>query len=133
MPAPMPESKHAVTAAAVQATIDLFTQLDQSGDKDAMNELAMRLGREQPALLQYAAQIKFQHGDALGEAAVFYATLVWSMFDRHLGKRLPRLVPGNLVEAQKIVEDERAAVAGLGEKPVHERWSASCASSWPRT
>lgn len=117
----MPATKWSVTADAVQQTIDSFTSLDQSGDKDAMNELAMRLGREQPALLQFAAQVKFDHGDSLGEAAVFYATLVWSMFDRQFGKKLPRLVPGNLSDAKKIVDDERAAVAGLDDKPVHER------------
>jgi len=74
---------------AVNGTIDSFTALDKSGDKESMNDLARRLGKEQPALLQFAAQIKNQHGDALGEAAVFYGTLMWAMFDRAHGRRVP--------------------------------------------
>ncbi len=106
---------------AVNGTIDSFTALDQSGDKESMNDLAQRLGKEQPALLQFAAQIKNDHGDALGEAAVFYGTLMWAMFDRAHGRRVPRLLPANLVDADKIVKAELAAVEGLADKPVHER------------
>jgi hypothetical protein len=110
-----------VTSEAVTGTIDSFTNLDKSGDRDAMNDLARRLGKEQPALLQFAAKLKTDHGDAVGEAAVFYATLVWAMFDRAFAKKLPRLLPANLTDAKKIVDDELAAVEGLAEKPIHER------------
>src|SRR5687767_6004367 len=110
-----------VSAEAVTGTIDAFTNLDKSGDRDAMNDLARRLGKEQPALLQFAAQLKNQHGDAIGEAAVFYATLVWAMFDRAFGKKLPRLLTQNLTDAKKIVDDDMAARSGLAAKPVHER------------
>ncbi len=109
-----------VSAEAVTGTIDSFTNLDKSGDRDAMNDLARRLGKEQPALLQFAAQLKNEHGDAIGEAAVFYATLVWAMFDRAFAKKLPRLLPQNLTDARKIIDEDLAA-AGLAEKPVHER------------
>jgi hypothetical protein len=108
-----------VSAEAVTGTIDSFTSLDKSGDKGAMNELARRLGKEQPALLQFAAKVKLDHGDAVGEAAVFYGTLVWAMFDRAFGKKLPRLLPQNLAEATKLVDGELAAVGT--EKPIHER------------
>jgi hypothetical protein len=116
-----PAGPHAVPVEAVNGTIDSFTDLDKSGDKKAMNELARRLGKEQPALLQFAARVKADHGDAIGEAAVFYGTLVWAMFDRAFGKKLPRLLPQNLTDAKKIVDDEHAAIEGFGHKPVHER------------
>jgi hypothetical protein len=127
----MTDDKAIVPAEAVQATIDSFTALDQSGDRGAMNELARRLGKEQPALLQFAARVKIDHGDALGEAAVFYGTLVWAMFERHLAKRLPRLLPANLTDAKKVVDDERGAVEGLAEKPVHERLAPGVAGRQP--
>jgi hypothetical protein len=120
-----------VPAETVKATIDAFTSLDQSGDRGAMNELARRLGKEQPALLQFAAKVKVDHGDALGEAAVFYGTLVWAMFERHLGKKLPRLLPLNLTEAKKAVDEERGAIEGLAEKPVHERVAPGVAERQP--
>jgi len=120
-----------IPADAVAATIDAFTALDQSGDRGAMNELARRLGKEQPALLQFAAKVKVDHGDALGEAAVFYGTLVWAMFERHLGKKLPRLLPRNLTEAKTLVEEERGKVEGLAEKPVHERVAPAVAERQP--
>jgi hypothetical protein len=113
--------KSLVADDAITATIDSFTALDKSGDKDSMNDLARRLGKEQPALLQYAAQVKAQHGDAVGEAAVFYGTLMWAMFDRAHGKRVPQLLPQNLTDAQKIIDDELAGVDGVKDRPVHER------------
>ena len=75
-------SSHLVSAEDVEKTITAFTRLDQRGDKKAMNKLAQRLQKEQPFLLQHAAAVRTEHGDAVGEAAVFYATLVWAMFDR---------------------------------------------------
>ncbi len=107
-----------VLAESISATIDSFTSLDKSGDRVAMNDLARRLGKEQPALLQAAARVRAEHGDAVGEAAVFYATLVWAMFDRAFGDRLPRLLPGNIEEAQKIVDAE---LAGVADAPLPER------------
>jgi hypothetical protein len=116
---------------AVNGTIDSFTELDKSGDKESMNDLARRLGKEQPALLQFAAQIKNQHGDALGEAAVFYGTLMWAMFDRAHGRRVPRLLPANLTAADEIVKGELAGVDGLADKPVHERVAPGLATRQP--
>ena len=72
-------------------------------------------------MLRYAADIRAKHGDAFGEAAVFYATLVWAMFDRGYPKRLTRLTVENLAEADKIVQAECQAVEGFAERPVHER------------
>jgi hypothetical protein len=113
--------KSLVAGEAVNGTIESFTALDKSGDKDSMNGLAQRLGKEQPALLQYAAKLKTDHGDQVGEAAVFYGTLVWAMFDRAHGRRVPRLLPQNLTDAQKVVDGELASVEGIAERPIHER------------
>jgi hypothetical protein len=107
-----------VSAESIAATIESFTSLDQSGDRVAMNDLARRLGKEQPALLQAAARIRAEHGDAVGEAAVFYATLVWAMFDRACGDRLPRLLPQNIEDAQKIIDAE---LGPLADAPLGER------------
>jgi hypothetical protein len=112
-----------VSAEVVTKTIEHFTSLDQSGDKGAMTDLARRIGKDQPALLAHAARLRAEHGDALGEAAVFYSTLGWAMFEHAFGKKLPRLLPQNLTDAQKIVDDELAALPGIAELPVHERVS----------
>jgi SEC-C motif len=120
-----------VTMEMVNATIEHFTALDQSGDKGAMTGLALRIGKEQPALLAHAARLKAQHGDALGEAAVFYTTLVWAMYERGFGKKLPRLLPQNVADAQKLVGDEIAALEGVAEKPIHERVAASVRERQP--
>jgi hypothetical protein len=112
-----------VTAENVTATIERFTTLDKSGDKGAMTDLARRIGKDQPALLAHAAKIRTQHGDSLGEAAVFYSTLGWAMFEQAFGKKLPRLLPQNLTDAQKIVDDEIAALPNAAELPIHERVS----------
>jgi hypothetical protein len=111
----------AVTPDDVERTIEAFTKLDQRGDRKAMNKLAQRLQREQPHLLQYAAQVRTTHGDQVGEAGVFYATLVWAMFDRGREATLPRVTPANLAAAEQVVTDALAGVAGIDEKPVHER------------
>ena len=141
-------SVHVVTAEDVERTITAFTRLDQRGDRKAMNKLAQRLQREQPFLLQHAAAAKTEHGDAVGEAAVFYATLVWAMFDRGREGTLPRLTAQNLADADKVVTEALAALderseetgggnpdgsaggaggsaprgmAGLLDRPAHER------------
>jgi hypothetical protein len=114
-------SAHVVPPEAIEGTINAFSQLDASGDKRTMTQLARRLGKEQPALLAYAAQVKADHGDELGEAAVFYGTLVWAMFDAAFGKKLPRLLPENLGDADKLIAEETAAIEGFAERPVHER------------
>jgi len=111
----------AVQTEAVEHTIEAFTRLDQRGDKKAMNKLAQRLQREQPFLLQHAAALREGNGDAVGEAAVFYVTLVWAMFDRGRDGTLPRLTQDNLDEADKVVTEAVGAVEGLAERPVHER------------
>src|SRR3569623_892527 len=84
-----------VTTDSVEKTITSFTRLDQRGDKQAMNKLAQRLQKEQPILLQHAAAVRNKHGNQVGEAAVFYATLVWAMFDRGQDGTLPRLTVQN--------------------------------------
>src|SRR5947208_10923957 len=101
-------SVHVVTPEQVEKTIASFTRLDQRGDKKAMNKLAQRLQKEQPYLLQHAAAVRSEHGDQVGEAAVFYATLVWAMFDRGQGGvgTLPRLTPQNLADADRVVTEE---------------------------
>ena len=115
----------------VDRTIASFTRLDQRGDRKAMNKLAQRLQREQPHLLQYAAQVRTEHGDTVGEASVFYATLVWSMFDRGRDATLPRLTPANLEAAEKVVSEHLATVEGLADKPLHERYAPALADTQP--
>src|SRR5258706_8122171 len=114
---------HVVTADHVEQTIGTFTRLDQRGDKKAMNKLAQRLQREQPFLLQHAAAVKNEHGDAVGEAAVFYATLIWAMFDRGSDGTLPRLTAQNLADADRAVTEALAVIEGLADAPAHERVS----------
>ena len=117
---PMSASPAMVPLAVVEATIKSLTAIDESGDKRAMNRMARRLGKEQPALLRHAAKVKEEHGDQVGEAAVFYSTLVWAIFDRH-AERAPRLLPGNIDAAQEIADAEWEKVEGLDQKPAHER------------
>src|SRR5215204_6627829 len=109
-----------VSADDVERTILAFTRLDERGDKKAMNKLAQRLQKEQPFLLAHAAAVRTEHGDAVGEAAVFYATLVWAMFDRGRDGTLPRLTAQNLTDADKLVTEALATVDGIADKPPHE-------------
>jgi len=123
---------HVVSKDDVEKTITAFTRLDQRGDKKAMNKLAQRLQKEQPFLLQHAASVRTEHGDTVGEAAVFYATLVWAMFDRgNVGGTLPRITPQNLADADKVVTDALAAVPGVAERPPHERVAPNLAETQP--
>jgi hypothetical protein len=110
-----------VSAEDVERTIAAFARLDQRGDKKAMNKLAQRLQREQPFLLQHAAAVKNEHGDAVGEAAVFYATLMWAMFDRGSDGTLPRLTAQNLADADQAVTEALGTIDGLVDKAAHER------------
>ena len=121
----------AVSPEDVDRTITAFTRLDQRGDKKAMNKLATRLQREQPYLLQYAAATRAEHGDKTGEAAVFYATLVWAMFDRIHEGTLPRLTQQNLAAADEVVTRALGAIEGLADKPVHEKIAAPVADAQP--
>jgi hypothetical protein len=120
--APLPSSRETtvVSLASVEETIASLTAIDQSGDKRTMNRMARRLGKEQPALLRYAAALKDKHGDQVGEAAIFYGTLVWAIFDRHTD-RAPRLTQQNLTDAETAASEARAGVEGLDDKPPHER------------
>lgn len=122
---------HVVSAEDVERTITAFTKLDQRGDKKAMNKLAQRLQKEQPFLLQHAAAVKNEHGDTVGEAAVFYATLMWAMFDRLSDGTLPRLTAQNLVDADAIVTEALSSIDGLDAKPAHERVAASLVAAQP--
>jgi len=124
-------SAHVVSADEVERTISAFTRLDQRGDKKAMNKLAQRLQKEQPFLLQHAAAVKNAHGDTVGEAAVFYATLMWAMFDRGRDGTLPRLTAKNLSDADVVVTDALDAIPGLAERPVHERIAPALAETQP--
>src|SRR3954469_2724387 len=120
-----------VTAETVEKTITAFTRLDQRGDKKAMNKLAQRLQKEQPFLLQHAAAVRTEHGDAVGEAAVFYATLVWAMFDRNQEGTLPRITAQNLTDADKTVTEALSTIEGLAEKPIHERVAPALVATQP--
>ena len=122
---------HVVSSENVEKTIAAFTRLDKRGDKKAMNKLAQRLQKEQPFLLQHAAAIRSEHGDAMGEAAVFYATLMWAMFDRGREATLPRLTAQNLADADKAVTEALSTVEGLADKPVHERVAPSLVATQP--
>ena len=122
---------YVVSAEDVERTITAFTRLDQRGDKKAMNKLAQRLQKEQPFLLQHAASVRSEHGDAVGEAAVFYATLIWAMFDRGQDGTLPRVTQQNLADADRVVTEQLASVPGLAEKPVHERVAPALAETQP--
>jgi len=124
-------STHLVTADDVEKTIAAFTRLDQRGDKKAMNKLAQRLQKEQPFLLQHAAAVRSEHGDVVGEAAVFYATLVWAMFDRGRDATLPRLTAQNLADADKLVTEELSKIDGLADKPPHERVAPQLVATQP--
>src|SRR5688572_18560199 len=115
----------------VERTITSFTKLDQRGDKKAMNRLAQRLQKEQPFLLAHAAAVRTEHGDTVGEAAVFYATLVWAMFDRDRDGTLPRLTAQNLTDADKIVTEELSKIEGLAEKAPHERVAPALVAAQP--
>jgi hypothetical protein len=120
--APTQSSREAtvVSLASVEETIASLTAIDQSGDKRTMNRMARRLGKEQPALLRYAAALKEKHGAEVGEAAIFYGTLVWAIFDRH-AERAPRLTQKNLTDAEAVAGEARSGIEGLDDKPPHER------------
>ncbi len=124
-------SAHVVSAEAVERTISIFTRLDKRGDKKAMSKLAQRLQREQPFLLQHAAALKNEHGDAVGEAAVFYATLVWAMFDREREGTLPRLTAQNLADADRVVTEALSTIEGLADRPAHERIALALTEAQP--
>jgi hypothetical protein len=125
-------SAHVVSAEDVERTITAFTRLDQRGDRKAMNKLAQRLQKEQPFLLQRAAAVKKEHGDAVGEAAVFYATLVWAMFDRGSDGTLPRLTEQNLADADIAVTEALSVIEGLADKPAHERVAPALTETQPQ-
>ena len=112
---------HVVTAEDVERTIAAFTRLDQRGDRKAMNKLAQRLQKEQPFLLQHAAATKNAHGDTVGEAAVFYATLVWAMFDRRREGTLAQITAQNLAAADEYVTQALLTVPNVETLPAHER------------
>lgn len=126
-------SAHVVTSEEVERTITAFTRLDQKGDKKAMNKLAQRLQKEQPFLLQHAAAVRTEHGDQTGEAAVFYATLVWAMFDRRGddAATLPRITAKNLSDADRVVTDAWGKVEGIADKAPHERVSPALVTTQP--
>ncbi len=126
----MADEKVMVPREVVEATIQAFTDLDESGDKRTMNKMARRLGKEQPGLLQFAAKARADHGDKAGEAAVFYGTLVWAIFDRHQGK-CDRLTADNLTEADTIMEEAHAEVAGLEALPLLERTAPALVERQP--
>jgi hypothetical protein len=111
---------HGVSEEAIEATSQAFTDLDASGNKRSMSRMARRLSKEQPALLQYASQFRAEHGDKVGEAAVFYGTLVWAIYDRVLGKS-PMLTQANIDAAKAVIEEEQKQSPKIHELPVHQR------------
>ena len=120
-----------VSSDDVEKTIAAFTRLDQKGDKKAMNKLAQRLQKEQPFLLQASAAVRTEHGDNVGEAAVFYATLVWAMFDRGRDGTLPRITQQNLTDADRVVTEALEKISGLTDKPPHERVAPELVETQP--
>ncbi len=122
---------YVVSPDAVERTIVAFTKLDQRGDKKAMNKLAQRLQKEQPNLLQHAAAVRGEHNDTVGEAAVFYATLVWAMFDRDQTGTLPRITAQNLADADRVVTEALGKVSGLADKVVYERTAPALVAAQP--
>lgn len=127
----MAERDVVIPSEVVEATIEFFTKLDKSGDRRAMNKMAQRLGKEQPGLLQFAVGYREEHGDDVGEAAMFYATLVWSIFDRMFPRQLQRITPANIEAANEVVTEALAGVEGLADKPEHERYAQSQADRQP--
>lgn len=124
-------ASHIVQVEDVDRTISAFTRLDQRGDKKAMNKLAQRLQKEQPFLLQHAAAVRNEHGDSVGEAAVFYATLVWSMFDRLDAGTLPQLTEGNLATAEVVVTGALDEVQDLAAREPYDRVAPSLVATQP--
>lgn len=120
-----------VSSEVVDATIAAFTELDNTGDKRTMNKMARRLGKEQPALLRYAATFREEHGEQVGEAAVFYCTLVWAIFDRKVGKSLPTLTQENIAAAGEMVDEALTQVEGIESRPVHERCAEPLVETQP--
>ena len=80
--------------------------------------------------MQYAAQFRDKHGDAVGEAAVFYGTLVWAMFDENVGK-CPRLTVANISAAELEVEEQIKKTDGIADKAVHDRTAEELVSRQP--
>ena len=120
-----------VGSAAVDETVAAFSEIDNAGNTRAMNKMARRLNKEQPALLRYAAGLQEQHGERVGEAAVFYSTLVWAIFDRHAGKKLSSLTPENLEAADKVVAEALAQIEDLDARPVYERCAEPLVAAQP--
>jgi hypothetical protein len=117
----MSKAPPVVPAEVVEATLELFDALDQAKDEAAMHDLARRLGREQPAILERAAAITPEHGEAAGQAAVFYTTLVWTMFDRHAGLELPRVTTDNVQKAEAEIVGALGRIADLEAREVSAR------------
>jgi hypothetical protein len=122
---------HVVSTEDVERTISVFARVDQRGDKKAMTRLVQRLQREQPFLLQRAAAVKAEHGDAAGEAAMFYATLLWAMFDRGRNGTLPRLTEQNFADADKVVTEVLSTMEAPPDKPAYEHAPPALVSTQP--
>jgi uncharacterized protein YecA (UPF0149 family) len=120
-----------VSIAAVDDTVASFSEIDNAGNTRAMNKMARRLSKEQPALLRYAATLREQHGERVGEAAVFYSTLVWAMFDRQAGRKLPTLTQENLEAAEKVLDEALAQVENIDARPVYERYAEPLKAAQP--
>jgi hypothetical protein len=120
---------YVVTVDQVDKTISAFTRLDKRGDRKAMTKLAQRVQKEQPFLLQFATTVRAEHGDKVGEAAVFYTTLIWAMFARGREDTLPRLTQQNLADADRVVT--LALAADVADKPPHERVAAALVATQP--
>jgi hypothetical protein len=86
-----------------------------------MHEMARRLGREQPAILERAAAITPDHGEPAGQAAVFYTTLVWTMFDRHAGLDLPRVTTENVHAAEAEIVTSHRRLGDLEARALADR------------
>jgi hypothetical protein len=121
---------HGVSEESIEATIRAFTDLENAGNKRSMTKMARRLSKEQPALLKYASEFREQHGDKVGEAAIFYGTLIWAIYDRVLGKS-PQLTEANLEAARAIIAEEQKSAPGIDSLPVHKRILPTVAERQP--
>lgn len=120
-----------VSQPAILATIQSFARLDERGDKKAMNKLALRLQKEQPHVLGFAAQTRLAHNDTVGEAAVFYATLIWAMFSHGHVDTLPRVTLANLEAASSEVAAAMTALGDISSKPPYDRTAPAITGRQP--
>ena len=109
---------------AVEASAIAFAHQGESTPRPLTHELLQRVIE---ALDQ---QLDVVQIDDVADG-VFYATLVWAMFDRDRDGTLPRLTQQNLTDADKIVTEELSKIEGLADKAPHERVAPALVATQP--